>query len=122
MGPPGGGRNSVTPRLVRHFNLVYITEFDDESYIKIYSAIVNWWQQHSPVHEDVKAKTSAVVKATIQVYNTIRKELLPTPLKSHYTYNMRDLSKVFQVRLFAKPASISVVKSAGLQIRDKDSK
>ena len=30
------------------------------------------------------------------MYNTIRQELLPTPTKSHYTYNMRDLSKVFQ--------------------------
>ncbi len=37
-----------------------------------------------------------MVKATIEMYNTIRAELLPTPAKSHYTYNMRDLSKVFQ--------------------------
>ncbi len=42
----------------------------------------------------VRLKGPAVVKATIEVYNTIRKELLPTPAKSHYTYNMRDLSKV----------------------------
>ena len=46
--------------------------------------------------EDVRLKGPAVVKATIEVYNTIRAELLPTPAKSHYTYNMRDLSKVFQ--------------------------
>jgi dynein heavy chain len=38
------------------------------------------------------------VAATIEVYNTIRAELLPTPAKSHYLYNMRDLSKLFQVR------------------------
>jgi dynein heavy chain, axonemal len=37
-----------------------------------------------------------IVKATIEVYNTIRRHLLPTPAKSHYTYNTRDLSKVFQ--------------------------
>jgi dynein heavy chain len=39
-----------------------------------------------------------MVKATVEIYNSIRRELLPTPAKSHYTYNMRDISKVFQVR------------------------
>ena len=46
----------------------------------------------------MRLKGPAVVKATLEIYNTIRAQLLPTPAKSHYTYNMRDLSKVFQVR------------------------
>ena len=37
-----------------------------------------------------------LVESTIEVYNTIATELLPTPSKSHYTFNLRDLSKVFQ--------------------------
>lgn len=38
-----------------------------------------------------------IVKSTIELYNSIKisKELLPTPAKSHYTYNLRDISKVF---------------------------
>lgn len=44
----------------------------------------------------MQLKGGALVKATVEMYNTIRRELLPTPAKSHYTYNMRDMSKVFQ--------------------------
>eukprot|EP00798_Chlamydomonas_sp_ICE-L_P008519 gene8518-4817_t len=96
MGPPGGGRNPVTPRFIRHFNTICITEFDDGTYIRIYTAIADWWFRRAKIPEEVRLKGPAIVKATIEIYNTIRAELLPTPAKSHYTYNMRDLSKVFQ--------------------------
>lgn len=96
MGPPGGGRNPVTPRFLRHFSLITINEFDDDTYGRIYTAIADWWFKRARVPDDVRLKGPAVVKATIEIYNTIRAELLPTPAKSHYTYNMRDLSKVFQ--------------------------
>ncbi len=36
-----------------------------------------------------------IVKATVDVYNKLTKELLPTPKKSHYTFNLRDISKIF---------------------------
>ncbi|NXU12627.1 DYH1 protein, partial [Pardalotus punctatus] len=116
MGPPGGGRNPVTPRLTRHFNYLSFTEMDDSSKKKIFSTILGSWMNgllgeksyRNPVPgaDAVKDLNEPLVDATISVYLTITSQLLPTPAKSHYTFNLRDLSKVFQGMLMAEPSAV----------------
>jgi hypothetical protein len=48
-----------------------------------------------------------LVAATVQLYNAIRTELLPTPNKSHYTFNLRDMGKVVQGLMRADPKTLS---------------
>lgn len=43
------------------------------------------------------------VDATSDIYAKITQDLKPTPAKSHYTFNLRDMSKVFQGMLMASP-------------------
>lgn len=56
----------------------------------------------------MKDLNEPLVNATISVYMTITSQLLPTPAKSHYTFNLRDLSKVFQGMLMAEPGKVEV--------------
>lgn len=37
-----------------------------------------------------------MVNAAVEIYERIAKDLLPTPAKSHYVFNLRDLSKCIQ--------------------------
>ena len=41
MGPPGGGRNDVTQRFMRHFHVISMTPFNDETMTKIFSTLMN---------------------------------------------------------------------------------
>ncbi|XP_030840434.1 dynein heavy chain 1, axonemal isoform X1 [Strongylocentrotus purpuratus] len=106
MGPPGGGRNPVTARLMRHFNYISFLEMQRESKIRIFSTILNSWLASNP---SLKEHALQVVNAAIDVYETIITQLLPTPAKSHYTFNLRDLSKVFQGMLMADSSKIEDV-------------
>lgn len=42
MGPPGGGRNDITGRFVRHLQIVSIDEFDDNTMTRIFTTIADW--------------------------------------------------------------------------------
>lgn len=43
MGPPGGGRNTITSRYSRHFNTISITDFDEATLKRIFSSILDWF-------------------------------------------------------------------------------
>lgn len=47
-----------------------------------------------------------IVSATLEVYSTAMNNLLPTPTKSHYTFNPRDISRVVQGLLMVKPETL----------------
>lgn len=94
MGPPGGGRSYITPRFQRHFNVVAFAFFEEQTMKGIFSAILKWYFRTGQFPQDVQMIEGKIVAASLQIYRTIQEVLKPTPLKSHYTFNLRDVSKV----------------------------
>ncbi|KAG9395747.1 Dynein heavy chain and region D6 of dynein motor [Carpediemonas membranifera] len=92
--PPGGGRNNITPRMVRHFLMTSIPEQSEDGLKRIFSSILGGFLgQFGP---DRAAHTDSAIKASIAVYRSCLETLRPTPSKVHYTFNLRDLSKIIQ--------------------------
>lgn len=44
----------------------------------------------------VRQCTEPIVSAAVEIYGRMSTDLLPTPAKSHYVFNLRDLSKCIQ--------------------------
>lgn len=42
MGVPGGGRNEVTDRFLRHMQIICQDSFEDNTLVKIFSTILDW--------------------------------------------------------------------------------
>ena len=115
MGPPAGGRNSVTNRYLRHFSVISVTAFDNDTLSTIFSALVDWWMKRAGFGVNVAKLAKPLVAASLEVYETIQRELLPTPTKSHYTFNLRDVSKVIQVmRKLAQVHTVLLLHCSGL--------
>eukprot|EP00960_Hanusia_phi_P013114 383004-Hanusia_phi.AAC.2 len=94
MGPPGGGRTFITQRFLRWFNVISVTEFDNEAMTGIFESIVKFEFDKKAVSSVIKGLKDAVIKSTMDVYNSALEKLLPTPMKSHYLFNLRDFGRV----------------------------
>ena len=104
--PPGGGRMPLTPRFVRHFTMLCVPVANDDVLKVIFSSILGgFFAEDFP--KEVANLTKSMVTATVEVYNRIAQDLLPIPAKSHYTFNLRDVSKTFQGILMIQPSCCS---------------
>ncbi|KAI9530578.1 hypothetical protein NQZ68_000068 [Dissostichus eleginoides] len=106
MGPPGGGRNAVTSRFLRHFNIFSINAFSDDTMVRIFSSVVAFYLKNNQFQPEYFTIGNQIVTATMEVYKKAMENLLPTPAKSHYTFNLRDFSRVIQGCLLLKKESL----------------
>ena len=103
MGPPGGGRSVITQRLQRHFNVLTYTELDNETINAIFTTILQIFIAKGRFPEAVVDANAKIIESTLKIYAVVKEKLKPTPDKSHYTFNMRDISKTIQGVCSAHP-------------------
>ena len=105
-GPPGGGRRELSQRFTRRFNMICISAPSKSLMQHIFQSILNEHVKVGNYMETVKAYIQDLTSCTIDVYNLVCEQLKPTPSKFHYTFNMRDVSKVFQGIMMTRAKSV----------------
>ena len=107
MGPPGGGRTFITPRFTRWFNVISVTEFDNEAMMGIFESIAKFQFDKKSTPGCIKSLKDPIIKSTMAIYDAALANLLPTPLKSHYLFNLRDFARVIFGVLMADTESMT---------------
>ena len=100
MGPPGGGRQLMTNRMIRHMHMVTFVDLSTEEIKTIFNMITCTFLRVT-FGDEAQSVGTSIVNATINVYYAALDSLRPTPEKPHYTFNLRDVSKVVQGVLMA---------------------
>jgi len=93
MGPPGGGRTFITPRIIRQFNIITYTELEENVIKNIFNKILNSFLKNFPAA--IKDTIDPLINITLKLFDKMKEALLPIPSKSHSLFNLRDISKVF---------------------------
>ncbi|XP_069067570.1 dynein axonemal heavy chain 11 [Pleurodeles waltl] len=100
---PTAGSFTINPRLQRHFAVFAVNFPSADSLETIYSKILGFhFQQHS-YSASVLKSSPAMIQAAIWLHQKMVQNFLPTAIKFHYIFNLRDISNVFQGILFATP-------------------
>ncbi|KAE8738437.1 hypothetical protein FOCC_FOCC016088 [Frankliniella occidentalis] len=105
-GPPGGSRQDVYRRFLRHFKLYSINSFSEDSVTKIFTNVLQVGLRRTGFGQDAAQSIQCVVAATLEVYLAAMRELRPTPAKSHYVFNLRDVARVVQGCSLARKESV----------------
>lgn len=67
--PPGGGRNAVTPRLFRHFNMIWVPDLSSASMKTIFTAILKG-NLDLKKGGGISIFAEYIVKASVDIYKT----------------------------------------------------
>ena len=109
--PPSSENEMMSGRFMRHFNSIFIDHFEDTTITAIFSRIVLWHLDTKGFSKEFDPCIEQVVSSTLELHKYAVKNLLPTPNRTHYLFNLRDFSRVILGVLLSAPESMEDLKA-----------
>ncbi|NXU59271.1 DYH17 protein, partial [Turnix velox] len=100
---PTAGSFTIDSRLQRHFCVFAVSFPGQEALLSIYSNILAQHLALQKMPPAVQKLQSQLVAAALALHQRVASTFLPTAIKFHYIFNLRDLSNIFQGLLFSTP-------------------
>ena len=95
---PTSGSFTINSRLQRHFSVFALSFPATEALRTIYQSILMGHLTSSGFPVSIQRISEKIVGGALTLHNKIATSFLPTAVKFHYIFNLRDLSNVFQVK------------------------
>lgn len=108
MGNVASGR-TVSQRFIRHSIVQFCDSYPQTTIFKIFSNVMDWFFKRTKLDNKIMSFKDSTIDATSKLYNQCTLTFKATPAKTHYLFNLRDVSRVFQ----------GISKSNNLGIRDE---
>nr|XP_032294976.1 dynein heavy chain 9, axonemal [Drosophila virilis] len=95
---PTAGSFTIDPRLQRHFCVFSVAPPGEETLHYIYSTILNnhLEQPAQGFSKEIRSIGNLLVQVGIALHRRVEYAFLPTAIKFHYIFNLRDLTNIYQ--------------------------
>ena len=100
---PTSGSFTINPRLQRHFCVFGISLPGPQALQTIYQNIFQGHLKQGNFSSTIQRISEKIVQAALNLHIKVSTTFLPTAIKFHYLFNLRDMSNIFQGILYSMP-------------------
>ncbi|XP_032899964.1 dynein heavy chain 9, axonemal isoform X2 [Amblyraja radiata] len=100
---PTSGSFTINPRLQRHFCVFALSFPGKDALATIYNTILSQHLKQNNFAGVLQKSTQQLINLALALHSKVASTFLPTAIKFHYIFNLRDLSNIFQGALFSTP-------------------
>ncbi|XP_064890570.1 dynein axonemal heavy chain 9 isoform X1 [Columba livia] len=100
---PTAGSFTINPRLQRHFCVFALSIPGQDALSRIYSTILTQHLTSGNFSGAVQKSAQQLIALALGLHQKVAATFLPTAIKFHYIFNLRDFSNIFQGLLFSTP-------------------